>query len=66
MVREICSESGRVELNFALADIYQDASILRDANEAAAAYTKDDILNMCKKYEGLRQRIMAYTDDIFL
>ena len=54
------------ELNFALADIYQDASILRDANEAAAAYTKDDILNMCKKYEGLRERIMAYTDDIFL
>ena len=54
------------ELNFALADIYQDASILRDANEAAAAYTKDDILNMCKKYEGLRKRIMAYTDDIFL
>jgi tRNA G37 N-methylase TrmD len=49
-----------------LADIYQDASILRDANEAAAAYTKDDILNMCKKYEGLRERIMAYTDDIFL
>lgn len=54
------------ELNFALADIYQDASILRDANEAAAIYTKDDILNMCKKYEGLRKRILAYTDDIFL
>lgn len=54
------------ELNFALADIYQDAGILKDANEAAAMYTKDDILNLCKKYEGLRKRIMAYTDDIFL
>lgn len=54
------------ELNFALADIYQDAGILKDANEAAAMYTKDDILNLCKKYEGLRKRIIAYTDDIFL
>ena len=54
------------ELNFALADIYQDAGILKDANEAAAMYTKDDILKLCKKYEGLRKRIMAYTDDIFL
>ncbi len=54
------------ELNFALSDIYQDAGILKDANEAAAMYTKDDILNLCKKYEGLRKRIMAYTDDIFL
>lgn len=54
------------ELNFALADIYQDAGILKDANEAAAMYTKDDILNLCKKYEGLRKRILAYTDDIFL
>lgn len=54
------------ELNFTLADIYQDAGILKDANEAAAMYTKDDILNLCKKYEGLRKRIMAYTDDIFL
>ncbi|MBP3609406.1 MAG: ATP-dependent DNA helicase RecG [Lachnospiraceae bacterium] len=54
------------ELNFKLADIYQDAAILKDANEAAKGFEKKDILEMCKKYQGLRERLLAYTDEIFL
>ena len=54
------------ELNFVLADIYQDAAILHDANEAAAAFTKDDILELCKKYEGLREKVAVYAEEIFL
>lgn len=54
------------ELNFVLADIYQDAAILHDANEAAAAFTKNDILELCKKYEGLREKVAVYAEEIFL
>ena len=54
------------ELDFVLADIYQDASILKDANEAARSFEKKDILEMCKKYEGLREKLSHYTDEIFL
>ncbi len=54
------------ELNFKLADIYQDASVLKDANEAAKGFEKTDILEMCKKYQGLKERLQSYTDEIFL
>lgn len=54
------------ELDFTLADIYQDASILKDANEAARGFEKRDILEMCKKYEGLRKKLSVYTEEIFL
>lgn len=54
------------ELDFKLADIYQDAAILKDANEAAKGFEKTDILEMCKKYQGLRERLLAYSDEIFL
>lgn len=54
------------DLDFVLADIYQDASILKDANEAARGFEKSDILEMCKKYEGLRRKLSGYTDEIFL
>lgn len=54
------------ELDFVLADIYQDASILKDANEAARGFEKKDILEMCKKYDGLRKKLSGYTEEIFL
>ena len=54
------------DLNFKLADIYQDAAILKQANEAAAGFERTDIIEMCKKYRGLREKIQTYTDEIFL
>lgn len=54
------------ELDFVMADIYQDASILKEANEAARGFEKKDILEMCKKYEGLRRKLSGYTEEIFL
>jgi ATP-dependent DNA helicase RecG len=54
------------ELNFRLADIYQDADILKSANEAAKSFETTDILQMCKKYQGLREKIAAYGGDVFL
>lgn len=54
------------ELDFVLADIYQDAPILKDANEAARGFEKKDVLELCKKYEGLRRKLSGYTDEIFL
>ena len=54
------------DLNFKLADIYQDAAILKQANEAAAGFERTDIIEMCKKYQGLREKIQTYTDEIFL
>ena len=54
------------DLNFKLADIYQDAAILKQANEAAAGFERTDIIEMCKTYRGLREKIQTYTDEIFL
>ncbi len=54
------------DLDFKLADIYQDAAILKDANEAAKGFEKPDILEMCKKYQGLREKLQVYTEEIFL
>lgn len=39
------------ELNFRLADIYQDASILMDANEAAGKIGEKDRKKICERYE---------------
>jgi ATP-dependent DNA helicase RecG len=54
------------ELNFRLADIYQDADILKCASEAAKKCEETDILEMCKKYQGLREKIAVYGGDVFL
>lgn len=54
------------ELFFKLADIYQDANELRQANEAAASYTQQDVSLLCKKYDGLRQKLQEYTGEVYL
>lgn len=54
------------DLQFKLADIYQDAPILHDANEAAATFDKEEVKLMCKKYENLRKRLSVYAEDVFL
>lgn len=54
------------DLQFKLADIYQDAAILHDANEAAASFDRQEVKMMCRKYENLRQRLAVYAEDIFL
>ena len=54
------------ELDFKLADIYQDADLLKAANEAAGRFELEDISLMCKKYDKLRQKIGTYTGDVSL
>lgn len=54
------------DLDFQLADIYQDAVILKRANEMAAKFERADVIAMCKKYEGLREKLQQYTDEVFL
>ena len=49
------------ELDFKLADIYQDADLLKAANEAASGFETRDIIELGKKYERLRRRIEVYT-----
>ena len=53
-------------LDFKLADIYQDADLLKAANEAAAKFETDDISLLCKKYDKLRDKIGSYTGNISL
>lgn len=53
-------------LDFKLADIYQDAHILQMANEATAALEHSDVLELCRKYHDLRERLKRYNDEIFL
>lgn len=57
-------QSGMLE--FKMADIFQDARILKDANEAAKAFTIQEIHIMCKKYKKLHEEIGIYAEDIFL
>ena len=54
------------DLDFTLADIYQDADILKRANDAASRFERTQVLEMCKKYEGLREKLEIYAGDIFL
>lgn len=52
------------DLIFRLADIYQDAEELQQANEAACALGKDEAVMLCKKYDGLRRKIEDYTGEV--
>lgn len=54
------------ELDFKLADIYQDADILKAANEAAGMFEVEDISILCKKYDKLREKISSYAGDVSL
>lgn len=54
------------DLDFKLADIYQDARILQQANEAASMFERAEVLELCQKYQGLRNRLARYSDEIFL
>lgn len=55
------------DLLFRLADIYQDAKELQQANEAASSFEKKDIMLLCKKHEGLRKKMEQYAgEDIII
>lgn len=54
------------ELDFKLADIYQDADVLMDAQKAASRFESKDIQLMCKKYSSLKEKLMSYMGGIFL
>lgn len=54
------------DLFFQLADIYQDARELQEANEAACAFTREEISLLCKKYRGLRMKLEEYTGEPLL
>ncbi len=54
------------ELHFRIADIYQDAAVLMQANEAAASFSQEEILALCKKQEGLKQKMEQYAGEILL
>ena len=45
------------DLLFRMADIYQDANELQQANEAACSLTREEVNLLCKKYDGLRQKM---------
>jgi len=51
------------DLLFGLADIYQDAEELQQANEAACSLERRDILLLCKKHEALRKKMEQYTGE---
>ena len=57
-------QSGMLE--FKLGDIYKDAEVLMEANEAAKRFTDDEVKLMLKKYEGIRKKIELYAQDLFL
>lgn len=54
------------ELFFRIADIYQDAGELKQANEAASAFSRQEISLLCKKYAGLREKLEQYTGEVML
>lgn len=53
-------------LDFKLADIYQDAVLLQQANEAAASLQKPEVLELCSKYRGLQEQLERYTGEILV
>lgn len=47
-------------LEFKMGDVFQDASILKEAYEASKEFSWEQVNLMCKKYEGLREKLDAY------
>lgn len=54
------------ELGFKLADIYQDAAILQQANEAVRQWEGMDLVEFCNKNAGVQKRLEVYCKDAFL
>ena len=54
------------DLDFKLADIYQDALLLQQANEAAASFQKPEIIDLCSKYQGLQQQLEKYMGEMLM
>ncbi len=57
-------QSGMLE--FKMADVFNDAVILQEANEAVKMITGDEVKWMLKKYEGLRRKLAVYAEDLYL
>ena len=51
---------------FALADIFEDAAILRQAGEEAKKFTEDEIVLLYKKNHRLRDRVESYLGQVTL
>lgn len=57
-------QSGMLE--FKMADIFNDAVILKDANDAASELAEQDAKLMFKKYQNLKEKLSVYVEDIYL
>ena len=57
-------QSGMLE--FKMADVFNDAVILQQANEAVKTITDSDVKLMLKKYARLRKKLSVYAEDLFL
>lgn len=57
-------QSGIME--FKLGDIYTDATILKNANDAAKTISKAEVSKICNKYPVLGERIMSYSGNTLL
>lgn len=57
-------QSGMLE--FKMADVFNDADILQQANEAVQEITDGEVKQMLKKYEGLRKKLLVYGEDLYL
>lgn len=57
-------QSGMLE--FKMADVFNDAEILKDASEAAKEIAQKDVRLMLKKYVALKEKIHLYAEDIYL
>ena len=55
-------QSGMLE--FKMADVFQDAEVLKDANEAAQRFADNDVKLLLKKYKNLHEKISIYTNDL--
>lgn len=53
-------------LEFKMADVFGDSSILQEAHEAAEQFSENDMKLMCKKYKRLRDKIFDYCQDVSL
>lgn len=57
-------QSGIME--FKMGDIYTDASILKDANDAAKNLSEDEIEEICKKHDGFRYKMERFSGNVLI